>query len=147
MTALRFECEQMDRLFETYAGVLQKASEQVPDIVEITAIASVLHSFYNGVENIFLNIAKQIDGNVPTGVHWHRDLLHSMTRTTPQRAALLDEELANQLTDYLAFRHFYRHSYSFFLEWDQLEVLVTPLPVVWQQLKEQVQIFLSSISE
>jgi hypothetical protein len=33
----------------------------------------------------------------------------------------------------LGFRHFYRHGYSFFLEWDELEELVTPLAEVWDQ--------------
>lgn len=144
---LRFECEQLDRLFETYAGLLQIAHDRVPDIVEMTALASVLHSFYNGIENIFLSIAKRIDGSVPTGIHWHRDLLNSMTRETPARPALLDEELSRQLTDYLAFRHFYRHAYSFLLEWEKLDVLVAPLPTVWQQCKKRIEMFQANIPE
>ena len=37
-----------------------------PDLVEITALASVLHSFYNGLENVFLSISKAVDADVPT---------------------------------------------------------------------------------
>jgi hypothetical protein len=38
----------------------------------MTALASVLHSFYNGLENIFLSIARHVDQQVPTGDRWHR---------------------------------------------------------------------------
>jgi len=46
----------------------------------------------------------------------------------------------------LGFRHFYRHSYSFFLEWDEVEKLVTPLAEVWVQAKDELQLFLASLS-
>lgn len=47
--------------------------------------------------------------------------------------------------DYLGFRHFYRHSYSFFLQWEELEKLVDPLDEVWKQAKNELQIFLDSL--
>jgi hypothetical protein len=47
------------------------------------------------------------------------------------------------LADRLVFRHFYRHSYSFFLEWDELKPLATRLPQVWAEAKEQIRGFLS----
>jgi hypothetical protein len=46
----------------------------------------------------------------------------------------------------LGFRHFYRHSYSFFLEWGELEELVTSLAEVWDQVKDELQLFLDSLS-
>jgi hypothetical protein len=36
----------------------------------------------------------------------------------------------------MLFRHFYRHSYSFFLDWSELEKLVIPMSVVWAQTKQ-----------
>jgi hypothetical protein len=86
-------------------------------MIEVTACASVLHSFYNGLENIFLSIVKRIDRNVPTGDRWHRDLLYQMGKETPERKQVLTNKTIDQLVDYMGFRHFYRHSYSFSLEW------------------------------
>jgi hypothetical protein len=54
--------------------------------------------------------------------------------------------LAQKLADYLGFRHFYRHSYSFFLEWDKLQGLVTSLSEAWAQVKEELYRFLESLS-
>jgi len=107
----------------------------------MTAMASVLHSFYNGVENIFLSVAKGLDQEVPAGAQWHRDLLAQMTQKTVNRGSVISTELAHQLTEYLGFRHFYRHSYSFFLEWGELEKLVTALPTIWDQTRKELSEF------
>jgi len=143
----KFEIGQVEHLFESYADLLERTRKKAPDLVEITAVASVLHSFYNGLENIFLSIAKGIDRDVPAEAQWHRNLLTRMTETTLSRGPVLAVDTAHRLADYLAFRHFYRHSYSFFLEWDELEKLVTPLAGIWEQTKDELQQFLDSLNE
>ena len=147
ISQVTFEIEQIDQLLERYAELFMRAQADVPNLVDITALASVLHSFYNGLENIFLNIAKRIDLKVPKTTQWHRDLLTQMTKTTSKRGQVLTNDIANRLADYLGFRHFYRHSYSFFLEWDELEKLVGPLDVTWKQIKNELQIFLDSLNK
>lgn len=146
ISQVKLEISQIDQLFETYADLLNQVQKAVPNLVEVTAVASVLHSFYNGVENIFLSIAKGIDGEVPKGSQWHRDLLTRMTEPTAFRGPALTVETAHRLAAYLGFRHFYRHSYSFFLEWEEMEKLVTPLAGVWSQAKQELQLFLDSLS-
>ncbi|MBI3760931.1 MAG: hypothetical protein HY260_03595 [Chloroflexi bacterium] len=80
------------------------------------------------------------------GSQWHRDVLTRMTESTSTREPVLTTEIAHRLTGYLGFRHFYRHSYSFYLEWDELEKLVTPLAEVWRQTKDELQRFADSLS-
>jgi len=70
-----------------------------------------------------------------------------MIRETANRSSVISVELAQKLTDYLGFRHFYRHSYSFFLEWGELEKLVTALPEVWDQAKRELSAFLDSLKQ
>lgn len=146
ISQVEFEIGQIDHLFQSYADLLERARKSTPDLVDVTAIASVLHSFYNGLENIFLSIVKGIDEDVPVGSQWHSDLLRRMTESTKNRGPVLTAEMARRLTDYLAFRHFYRHSYSFFLEWNKVKELVTPLAEVWEQTKGELQLFLGSLS-
>ena len=147
ISQVKFEIGQINQLFESYADLLERAQKKAPDLVEVAAMASVLHSFYNGLENIFLSIAKGIDQDVPAGVQWHRDLLTRMTEATSSRGPVLTVDRAHQLANYLGFRHFYRHSYSFFLEWDELEKLVTPLAEVWKQTKDELQLFVDSLNK
>jgi hypothetical protein len=141
---LKFEIDQIDRLSSTYADLVEKVRNSTPDLVEVTALASVLHSFYNGLENIFLSVAKGIDQEVPTGAQWHRDLLNQMAQATSHRGPVLALETTHHLANYLAFRHFYRHSYSFFLSWQEMEKLVIELAEVWSQTKQELEQFLGS---
>lgn len=142
---VKFEIGQIDQLFQFYADLLEQARKGEPNLVEVTALASVLHSFYNGLENIFLSVAKGLDANVPEGPQWHRDLLNQMTASTASRQPVLTDELAQRLSDYLGFRHFYRHTYSFILDWGEMEKLVAPLTEVWGQAKRELQSFLGSL--
>ena len=49
----------------------------------IDSAALNLHDFYAGLERIFHQIATTIDGNLPVGREWHRDLLHQMQIDLP----------------------------------------------------------------
>lgn len=142
---ISFEIGQIDELLATYSELLEETQSKTPDLVKTTALASVLHSFYNGIENIFLAVAKNIDRKVPKTAQWHRDLLTLMTKGTTRREPVLTPDTANLLADYLGFRHYYRHSYSFFLEWEELERLVTPLDDVWTRVKIELEVFLDSM--
>jgi hypothetical protein len=142
---VNFEIAQIDQLFEAYAELLERVQHQRPDLVEITAVASVLHSFYSGLENIFLSLAKGVDGHIPSGAQWHRDLLTQMADTIPNRPPILTLETTQNLASYLGFRHFYRHAYSFTLDWDELEKLVIPLAEVWANTKAELERFLNQL--
>lgn len=147
ISQIRFEISQIDGLFESYSNLLLRIRQEKPDLIETTAIASVLHSFYNGLENIFLSIAKRIDQNIPEGDQWHRDLLYQMEKKIPERNQVLTNYAIRQLADYMAFRHFFRHSYSFTLEWKKLKKLITPAEDIWQKTKNELEQFLSSLKE
>jgi hypothetical protein len=58
ISQIEFELGQIEQLFEAYVDLLDRRNKKKPDLVEITALASILHSFYNGLENIFLSIPK-----------------------------------------------------------------------------------------
>jgi len=140
-----FEISQIDTLLKTYSDLLMQVEHRTPNTVEIAAVASVIHSFYNGLENIFLSIAKQIDGQVPSGGESHRKVLTQMTRANRKRNSVLSKETATILEDYLAFRHFYRHSYTFIIDWNKLRELVIPLDQNWSQIKAELQKFSTNL--
>jgi hypothetical protein len=144
---VRFEIELIERLFASYSELLQKVELAPPNLVEITALASVLHSFYTGLENIFQAIAKGIDCELPAGEQWHRDLLWQMARATTGRACVISDVTARRLLDYLAFRHFYRHAYSFFLDWNELSKLAHPMAEVWAGTRRDLEKFLEAFDE
>ena len=138
---IQLEIEQIDKLIETYSDLLQKCVQSEPDKIEIAALGSVLHSFYNGLENIFSVIAKEVDETLPQGFSWHKELLIQISNKTLTRNAVLPEATREKLVNYLAFRHFYRHSYSFFLDWNELKPLICDLNSVWKEVRESLDKF------
>lgn len=136
---LTHETAQVDELLSSYSPLLKVVAARSPDLTEITAIATVLHSFYNGIENIFGIIAKEVDQHFPKGNAWHRELLDQMTKSSNARAAVIDEHARGILLEYLSFRHFFRHSYSFHLDWTQMKSLVTNLDSNWEKIKTGIR--------
>lgn len=132
---VRYELEQIDQLLASFGPLLNVVSAREPDLVELSALATVLHSFYGGVENVLKTIAKHIDGALPSGTGWHKDLLRRMIEPTPERSHVLSPDMYHVLTGYLSFRHFFRNSYAYNLSWEQLRHLVHSLPQTWNDLR------------
>lgn len=142
---ITFEVDQIDQLLVLYDDLLRRVLERDPDTVEIAAVATVLHSFYNGLENVFYTVAKDIDDLIPSGGQSHRDLLSQVSNRTEKRSALISNSTAKFLREYLGFRHFYRHSYSFLIDWEELKKLVIPLAKNWTITKGEFQRFVSML--
>jgi hypothetical protein len=146
--AIEFELEEIESLFQLYKTELFDLDlEQTPNILELTAFASVLHSFFNGIENLLLIIAKNIDNSVPSDANWHKALITQMTTENKFRKPVLSVEMKNELKRYLSFRHFFRHSYSFHLEWEELKKLVKTIHQVWSKFKSEILLFLAQASD
>lgn len=140
---IRFKINDIDKLFLEYDLIFKKIEMQTPDLFDMTILGSVLHSFYNGLENIFEIIAKNIDGIVPNGNKTHQELLHQMASENSKRNEVLNEKLYLKLREYATFRHFYRHAYSFQLNWEKMNPLIDNLQTVWNELKLNLENFIN----
>lgn len=140
---IKFKIDDIDKLFSEYELIFKKINDETPDLFDMTILGSVLHSFYNGLENIFEIIAKNIDGNVPSGNKSHQELLHQMASENGMRDEILNEGLYLKLREYATFRHFYRHAYSFQLDWDKMKGLIENIHLVWQDVKQSLENFIN----
>jgi hypothetical protein len=83
----------------------------------LDSVALNLHGFYNGVERAFEAIGRELDGSVPSGQHWHRDLLEQMAYNLRDvRPAVIRLETRDALEPYLRFRHLIRNLYTWDLD-------------------------------
>lgn len=139
---VNFKLNDIDRLFSEYELIFEKIKVEEPDLFDMTILGSVLHSFYNGLENIFEIIAKNIDNNVPSGNKSHQELLHQMASENGFRHEVISEDLYLKLREYATFRHFYRHAYSFQLNWEKMKPLVDNINSVWKETKNTMLSFL-----
>jgi hypothetical protein len=102
----------------------------------LDSVAINLHGFYNAVERILELLARELDGGLPAGPAWHRDLLTQMAlEVKGVRPAVLRDETATSLGEYLRFRHLVRNLYTWSFEEDKLAGLVTRLDGVLSDLK------------
>ncbi len=139
---ISFEISEIDSLLDHASVLSQKCKIQEPDFIEISAVGSTLHSFYNGLENIFLLIQKEIDKTNEKSERWHSELLSSMFKENQNRPAVLDESLQERLSEYMGFRHFFRHSYGYHLRWDLAKPLFENLNETWATVKEALKSFI-----
>lgn len=143
-SAILAELENLRKELDAVEPLLKKLQIQDPDQIEIRAVATTLHAFYTGVERIFVQIAKHVDEDLPGGSSWHQELLRRMASPSSLRPAVIDDALSKRLTEYLGFRHFYRHAYPLTLKWKRIQPLVQGLEQTYREIESTVRRFLSS---
>lgn len=125
---------------------LSKASPRPDETLYATAL--LLHHFYSALEAAFERIGKVLDGDIPSGSDWHRQLLHRMgLNIEGLRPAVLPESLIPQLDEYRGFRHVVRHAYESQLQESRLQLLVERLPTVTEAIHDAVQTFATFLDE
>ena len=139
-----FEISQIDKLLNTSKPLLDLCKLKTPDFIEMSAAALLLHSFYNGIENILRVIMKYYDTKLPNDTKWHMELLEQAFIATENRKEIFNMALQEKLEEYLKFRHFVRHSYGFQLDWERMEDLVTEIAVIWDKLKNDITVFIGN---
>ena len=142
------EIEKIENLFNSFTPLTGKLKKQNPSFIELNALAMFLHSFYNGLENIFKLIAKKIDEKNLTSERWHIELLDQMTNTTKNRKkSVLTNKTYEVLKEYLGFRHFSRHAYSFDLNWDLMKDLIYNIEEIKDITVKEIRLFIEEIIE
>ncbi|MDR1149120.1 MAG: hypothetical protein LBK66_10870 [Spirochaetaceae bacterium] len=71
---IEHEVSRIERLLEDVKPLLDLCKIKDPDIIEMTAAAQVLHSFYNGVESVIVLFFKCFDEKLPNDFKWHKTL-------------------------------------------------------------------------
>lgn len=137
----------LGRIASEVKNLEREIGSSEPTYRDKAAFGALLHSFYNGIENILKRIAEEVDGSVPVGEGWHRALLKRMERSVDGvRPALLDSDTVRLLRPYLGFRHFFRHSYTFEIDWLKLKPLVESIEVTLEKFKSDLSKFLDFLS-
>jgi hypothetical protein len=136
----------LHRLIDSSRSLIEKVRKQEPDHTELLALASILHSFYMGFENIFKRIAQQIDEKFDKTDSWHVDLLESMIETTTKRSPILTSDTKRRLRFYLGFRHVFRSHYSYDLNWSKMKPLVLETEDILRSVENEIQGFIKRYS-
>ena len=137
------EMDELTRVIGRAERAIKAARQRTEDQdLLIDSAALNLHDFYAGLERIFQNISTTVDGELPTGANWHRQLMHQMQYDLPAlRPPVLSPAIIDTLDEYRRFRHVVRNIYAFEFKPEQIERLVNQLLVMFPQLREELIVF------
>jgi hypothetical protein len=120
------EIDKLKAHLATGQPLAEKVRNVDPDPIELMALCALLHGFYTSIENILCLISrcfKEETGAGKASEKWHQQLLASLNTPSPNRPALLSEDLYFSLLEYLRFRHVFRHAYQQEIRWSRMKNL------------------------
>lgn len=103
--------------------------------LELAGTASILHSFYNGIENILKQLLTEAGQDIPRGNSWHKMLLKMSVEYTP-----LENNIAQKLLPYLAFRHFFNHAYALDLDPEKMDALLPDAVNIFNEFIKSIKL-------
>jgi predicted nucleotidyltransferase len=109
------------------------------------SIAKKLADVYNGIENIFKRVAREVDMHLPTGDSWHKDLLTQMTEQRPERPPVISEKTFPRLDDLLKFRHAFNNIYAEELVYEEIEPHAKSIDALFASVSEDLNTFTDSL--
>lgn len=101
--------------------------------LELAGVATHIHNFYNGIENVLKQIVIASGKKLPEGPSWHQDLLTKAVSNN-----IISDSTAKELKRYLAFRHFFSHAYSFDLDIERIIPLVEGIQKVMSSFRRDI---------
>jgi hypothetical protein len=114
---IEYDLESIDKIKTDFDFFMNIINNNIPDKFQKPVIGYHMHNFYNACENIFLNIAKTFENNIEPQ-EWHKSILRRMKLDIEDiRPAVISDELYRILEEFRGFRHMFRYSYSFDLDW------------------------------
>jgi hypothetical protein len=140
---IRQELTDLERVVARAERAVTAARQRPADQdLYIDSAALNLHDFYAGLERIFHQIATTVDGNLPTGQEWHRDLLQQMGADLPDlRPPVLSMEAIQSLDEFLRFRHVVRNIYAFQFDPERVKRLVNQMAPAFSQIQTELLAF------
>ena len=103
---------ELERLLPRIRRAWEQSMLTPEEFAFLDSVALNLHSFYSGIERLFEMIAKFVDGGIPDGKTWHRDLVMLMTEEIDEvRPAVIGREGFAYLDELRRFRHLVRNVY------------------------------------
>jgi len=126
---LRAESEQIQQALDLIPAQLDGLTP-----LELAGLGSMIHSIYNGIENMLKQIFKEERIELLDSAFWHKELLERACKE-----GIISVQTLEVLKEYVSFRHFFVHAYCPKLDLERLRPLVEKAPAVVEQFLQDLQ--------
>ncbi len=118
------------------------------DDAYLDAAALNLHGFYAGVERAFEDIAQTLSETLPSGSHWHQNLLLQMSsEISGIRPAVITVQTRYCLDEYRQFRHVVRNVYTLNFRLASIQSLVADLRACLNLVNQDLHHFIQFLQQ
>lgn len=133
----------------------QKLRKNNPEKIESTTseenliiIGYFLSGIYSNFEEIFTKVAKEFENKIEHPTQWHAELLNRMTLEIEElRPAVISKQSRACLNELLKFRHVFRFSYSFELDWEKILFTVRRWYKGAESVYQDIDVFLNKLDQ
>lgn len=110
---------------------------------QLILIGYYLSGIYSTIEEIFLKVAKEFENKIEDPTKWHAEILNRMSIDIENiRPAIISKKTKNFLDELRKFRHTFRFSYAFELEWEKLLFVVSKWKEGSELFYKDIQVFM-----
>lgn len=139
------ELEQLNMLVETRRPLVERSIRGDVSLESLDALSALLHSAYTAMERIMTHVAKKegIYEELRSRAYmWHTALLNALSPPDADQPGIISEALRGHLSEYLGFRHVFRHAYLHELQWGKMRPLVENLEPVVRMFESEINDYL-----
>ncbi|MDI6794259.1 MAG: hypothetical protein QME81_15585 [bacterium] len=123
-----FEAEVRDQLKEidkVYQRVEKRSHDFKKNPERTESLSYQLHNLYCAFEDLFRIVAEHFENSITDKERWHAELLKRMKiEVEGIRPAFISEDIYVILDKLRAFRHRFRHAYTYDLDPDEIELVL-----------------------
>jgi hypothetical protein len=139
---------EIDYQIQAIDQVITKIHERKSDYAQDARFAESLgyqfHNLYCAFEDLFKIVAKFFENTIEDTSRYHIELLKRMTlEIEGVRPSLISQELCTALDEFRAFRHVFRHAYSYEIDLEKIELLLKKFEYIQTNYKEDIHHFMT----
>lgn len=142
---LKAEIEnQLKIIYKIYKKISER--EEIKNDKDLESLAYQLHNLYCAYEDLFKIVAKNFENNIDDKTRYHIELLKRMTlKISGIRPNLISENTFKLLDNLRSFRHFFRHAYTYELDYKKVKFVLEDAYKVKDLFKKDLKKFLSQL--
>lgn len=146
---LKAEIEaQLKEIDNIYGEIKDREKGAKKSKVMLESLGYKLHNLYCAFEDLFKIVTRYFENQIMDISKYHKEILHKMSLSIDGlRPPLISYKSYSQLDELRAFRHFFRHAYSYELSYEKIIIPLSSANKLKEIYEEDIYRFLNIIEK